>query len=74
MLLTQQPWVPLSPFPKIYFDVAEIYQQRKLDESRQRFENVDQTHLVLSSGKLVLQKDQLRPEVLKEMFIANNAS
>ena len=35
-------------------DVAEIYQQR-LEESGQRLETVDQTRLVLATGKLVLQ-------------------
>ena len=39
---------------KIYFDVAEIYRQRWLEESGHRLENVDQTHLVLVSGKLVM--------------------
>ena len=42
-------------FPKIDFDVAKIYQQRWVQESGQRLENVDPTHLVLASGKLVLQ-------------------
>ena len=42
--------------PKNYFDVAEIYQCRWLEESGQRLENVDRTHLVLASGKLVLKK------------------
>ena len=41
---------------KNYFDVAEIYQWRWLEECGQRLENVDQSHLVLASGKLVLQK------------------
>ena len=37
-------------------DVAEVDQRRWLEESRQWLENVDQTHLVLASGKRVLQK------------------
>ena len=41
---------------KFTFGVAEIYPQRWLEEGGQRIENVDQTHLVLASGKLVLQK------------------
>ena len=41
----------LLTFPKIYFDVAENYQGRWLEESGQRLENIDQTHLVLASGK-----------------------
>ena len=41
-----------SAFSKIYFDVAEIYQRRWLEESGQKLENVEQTHLVLDSGKL----------------------
>ena len=33
-----------------------VNQRRCLEESGQRLENVDRTHLVLASGKLVLQK------------------
>ena len=43
-------------FSKFYFDVAEIYRRRWLEESGQRLENLDRTHLVLASGKPVLQK------------------
>ena len=59
LLFNQQPRVPFPAFPKIYFDVAEIYQLRWLEESEQWLENVDRTHPVLansSSGKLVVQK------------------
>ena len=45
-------------FPKIYYDVVEIYRWHRLEESQQRLENVDRTHLVLASGKLVPQKAQ----------------
>ena len=52
LLLTRRHWVPFLAFPKIYFDVADIYRQRRL------VENNDGTHLVLlASGKLVLQKN-----------------
>ena len=37
-------------------NVAEVNQQRWLEENGQWLENVDQTHLGLASGKLVLQK------------------
>ena len=37
-------------------DVAEINRRRWLEESGQRLENVDRTHQVLASGKLVLLK------------------
>ena len=37
-------------------DVAEVNQQFCSEESGQRLENVDRTHLVLASSKLVLQK------------------
>ena len=37
-------------------DVAEVNQQRCLEESGQRLENIDRTRLALASGKLVLQK------------------
>ena len=33
--------VQLSAFPKIYFDVAEIYRQHRLEDSGQRLNNVD---------------------------------
>ena len=42
---------------KIKFDVAEIYWRPSLEASGQRLDNVNQTHLVLASGKLVLQKN-----------------
>ena len=38
------------------FDVAEVNQQRCFGENGQCLENFYQTHLVLASGKLVLQK------------------
>ena len=38
------------------FYVAEVDQQRWLEESGQWLEIVDRTHLVLASGKPVLQK------------------
>ena len=57
LLLTQQPQVRFPALPKIYINVAVTYQQRWLEENGQRLENVDRTHLVLASGKLVLQKD-----------------
>ena len=56
MLLTQWTWIRYSAFTKIYFDVAAIYRWRWLKESDQRLENVDKTHLVLASGKLVQPK------------------
>ena len=37
-------------------DVAEVNQQRCLEESGQWLENVDRTHPPLASGKPVLQK------------------
>ena len=37
-------------------DVAEVNQQRCLEESGQWLKNVDRTHLLLASGKLVVQK------------------
>ena len=37
-------------------NVAEVNQQRCIEESGQRLENVGQTHLVLASGMLVQQK------------------
>ena len=40
-------------------DVAEVNQRRRLEESGQWLESVDRTHLVLASGKPVLQKDRV---------------
>ena len=51
LLLIQQPQVRFSAFLKIYIDVAVTYQQPWLEESGQRLENVDRTHLVLAVGK-----------------------
>ena len=57
VLLTQQPRVRLPVFPKNYFNVGEIYWRPWLEE----IENVNQTHLALASGKLVLQKYKYLP-------------
>ena len=38
-------------------NVAQVNQQRSSEESGQWLENVDRTHLVLASGKPVLQKN-----------------
>ena len=38
------------------FDVAGIYRQSCSEQSGQRLENVNRTHLVLASGSLVRQK------------------
>ena len=43
-------------FQRKFFYVAEVNQRRCLEKSGQWLENVDQTHLVLGSGKLLLQK------------------
>ena len=60
MLLTQQPRVRLPVFPEFFRekikDVAEVNKRCWLEESGQRLENVDLTHLVLASDKTVLQK------------------
>ena len=56
LLLTQQCRARFLSFPKSYFDVADIYRRRWLEERGHRLENVDRTYLVLASGKQVLQK------------------
>ena len=43
LLLTQRPQVQFSVFPKIYLNVAEIYQWRWLEERGQRLENRSST-------------------------------
>ena len=40
LLLTQQPRVQFSTFMKVYFHVAKIYRQRRLEEIGQRLGNV----------------------------------
>ena len=55
MLLAQQPRVQFSAFQKIYFDVAKIYQQRWLDESEQRLENVDQAGAIKKGYRKTLE-------------------
>ena len=46
-------------------DFAEVNQLRWLEESGQWLENVDQTHLILASGKSVLKKLPMRKKVKK---------
>ena len=48
--------VQFLTFPKIYLDVADTYPLHWLEGSGQKLENVEQTHLVQGSDKLVLQK------------------
>ena len=59
---TQLPWVRFPVFSQKFIikiiHFAEVNQQRWLEESGQWLENVHQTHLVLASGKPVLQKDE----------------
>ena len=43
------PEVQFSTFPKIYFVDGEIKQRGWLEESGQRLDNVERTHLVLAS-------------------------
>ena len=56
LLIAWRPPVQCSAFTNVYFDVAKIYQLRWLEKSGQTLENVDRTHLVLASGKLVTAK------------------
>ena len=50
------PSVPPKKFRGKIINVAEVNQRRWLEESGQWQENVDQTHLVLVSGKPAQQK------------------
>ena len=45
-----------SQLSQFIIHVAEVNQPSRLEESGQWLDNVDQTHLVLASGKLALQK------------------
>ena len=64
-----------SQCPKFFseekiINVAEVDQQRCLEESGQWLENVDQSHLVLASGNLVLQKmSHLQATKLPSFFL-----
>ena len=51
------PSIPEIISEEKFVDVAEVNQLRCLEESGQWLDNVDQIHLVLASGKLVLQKE-----------------
>ena len=53
-------------------DFAKGYQRHCLEESGQWLENADQTHLVLASGKLVLQKS-LSNEIFCSEFRSGQA-
>ena len=55
--LVRFPVFPYKNSTKKIADVTEVNQKRSLEESREWFETVDQTHLVLASGKQILQKD-----------------
>ena len=50
------PWFYSQHSQKNVIDVAEFNQWRWLEVCGQWLENVDQSHLVLASGKPVLQK------------------
>ena len=51
------PSVPPKNSEERLINVAEVNQQRCLEEREQWLENVDLTHLVLASGNAVLQKN-----------------
>ena len=59
-LLGLIPRVPEKNFRGKIIDVAEVNQQHWIEERGQWLENVDRTHLVLASGKPVLQKKFFR--------------
>ena len=50
------PSIPKKISEEKNVDVTEVNQRHCIEESRQRLDNVDLIHLVLVSGKLVLQK------------------
>ena len=56
LLLTQRPWVLFSAFPSIFPLMLLRFIDDIAKSSGQRLDNVNRTHLVLASGKLVLQK------------------
>ena len=50
------PSIPQKISDEYIVNVAKVNQWRCLEESEQWLENVDRTHEILASGKLVLQK------------------
>ena len=52
---------------KLIIEVGEVNQWHWLEESGQWFENVDPTHLVLASGKPVLQKNDTFGHLLESI-------
>ena len=56
LVLTKKPWVRVSEFPRIFLSMLVIFIDGTTLNSGQRLANVNQTHLELVSGKLVLQK------------------
>ena len=56
MLLTQQPGVRFSAFPRIRLLMLLRFFDGTAYNSGQRLENVNRTHLLPASGKLVLKK------------------
>ena len=54
------PGIPKKISSERIVDVAEVHQRCCLEESGQRLDYVNQTHLALASGKLVLQKKHSR--------------
>ena len=59
LLLTQQHWVQFLAFPRIFLLMLLTFIDWTAQNSGQRLDNVNKTHLVLASGKLVLQKSML---------------
>ena len=57
--LTQQPRVRFLVFPITFLLMLLSFIEGSTSNSGQRLENVNGTHLVLASGKLVLQKPQI---------------
>ena len=66
LLLTQQPQVWFSAFPWICIFVLLTFIEGTASNIGQRPDNVNRTHLVLDSGKLVLQKTSK----LKSIFLS----
>ena len=69
LLLTQQPQVCFSAFPRLCLYVLLIFIDSTGSNSGQRLDNVNQPHLVLASGKLVFLKIFYVME-LKSVFLS----
>ena len=67
LLLSQQPRVRFSGFPRIFLLMMQRFIDGTAEFSRSRLYDVNQTNLLLTRGKLVLQKNKLICSMLSDL-------